>query len=253
MGTFVDLSSNTFKNLSNVPQSLIASNTSLKIVTSINVTNRGAAPIRFNLTKLRTQGITNKICYVCSVNNLVDVTYNNGSLGIGATLTNTSLTLTAFTIDGINPAINSRILIKDQTSSFQNGIYSLTTVGSDSIPWVLTRVSDYNKPSQINVGDLISITNGTTNSNTIWKQTGIVTIIGTSPITFIENVSLKIFLINELEIKPYANINVICSTGVLQLEYSTNPFITDDLVCFSNGYTQVFDCDVNFTSFNELN
>lgn len=62
----------------------------------------------------------------------------------------------------------------------------------------------------------------------------------------------SIFLINELEIKPYNTIDIIDITGVLQLDFNPTGPITDSLICFSNGYTQIFDCDVNYVQLNEL-
>jgi hypothetical protein len=252
MGTFVTLSSPIFKNLKDVPTTIVAADSGAITVRSINITNTGAAPIRYNLLKIRTEGVTNKVTYAATTVDLPTVLYNNGSSGVGATITNNAITLTPFTIDGLSPPVNSRILVKNQTNSYQNGVYTLTTIGSNSIPWVLTRATDYNKVTQISVDDLIFITNGTLNGNETFKQTATVTAIGTSPITFIKNIPTSIVLINELEIRPYVNTNVICTTGVLTLLSSSSPFISDKLVCFSNGYTQLFDCDVEYMQLNEI-
>src|SRR6185295_15228174 len=62
-------------------------------------------------------------------------TYANGASGVGATLTagaNSTLT-----VDGNVVALNEVVLVKNQASAFQNGIYSLTTAGSGAAPWVL--------------------------------------------------------------------------------------------------------------------
>ncbi len=252
MGIFVDYHSNIFLDLKNIPQNIVTANTNVLWITDINICNKGPAPIRFNLQKVRVQGFLNKICYAATTANIPTIIYNNGSSGVGATLTNNSSTLTAFIVDGISPPLNSRILVKNQTSSFQNGIYKLTTIGSNSVPWILTRATDYNKATQIHVDDLIFITTGTVNISSTWAQTSDVLTIGTSPITFIKNVPLTINLMNEFEIKPYTTIDVIDIIGIIHLRYNVSPFITDSLICFSNGYTQVFDCDVNYTQLNEL-
>jgi hypothetical protein len=112
------------------------------------------------------------------------VTYSNGVLGVGATLTNAGAQAT-FAIDGVSPAATSRILIKNQASTFQNGIYTVTNVGSGSTNWVLTRSTDYNlAPLQIFPGTLVPVDNGTVNAITSWVETATVTTIGTDPITF---------------------------------------------------------------------
>ena len=251
MGIFVSPDSNIFKGLSNNQTTILTADAHVIEVTSINVTNTTPAPIRFNLLKVRTQGITTRNCYASTTANLPNIIYDNGLTGIGATITNNASTLTAFTIDGVTPALNSRILVKNQTSTFQNGIYVLTTVGSNSIPWVLTRSNDYNKPAQINKGDLIVTQAGTLNGGVIFVQTEIVTIIGTSPILFIVNTSFSSVIKNEFEIPPYANINVLQDTGLLRLQYNLTPYMSDQLVCFSNGYTQLFDCNIVYLELNE--
>lgn len=113
----------------------------------------------------------------------LNATYVNGVAGVGATLINAGA-LAAFSVDGQTPAINSRVLVKNQGSTFQNGVYTLTTVGSGAIAWILTRSTDYNTPSEINVGDVIPVQTGTANANTSWLQGATVTTIGTDPITF---------------------------------------------------------------------
>jgi len=69
-------------------------------------------------------------------------TYNSGTGGVGATLTrNTNGTLG--TIDTISSfGINDRILVKNQSSQLQNGVYEVTAVGNVSTPFVLTRTTD---------------------------------------------------------------------------------------------------------------
>jgi hypothetical protein len=69
------------------------------------------------------------------------VAYSNGTAGVGAILTNSG-TPSALVVDGVAMAVNDRVLVKNQTPASQNGIYTVTTVGSGSVPWVLTRAID---------------------------------------------------------------------------------------------------------------
>lgn len=110
-------------------------------------------------------------------------TYLNGVAGVGATLTNTG-TLAAFSIDGVTPAINSRILVKNQTLPAENGIYQLSTVGSGAVAWILTRTTDYDTAAEIKPGTLVSITSGTVNAGASWYETSTVITVGTDPINF---------------------------------------------------------------------
>ena len=111
------------------------------------------------------------------------VTYSNGTAGVGATLTNAGA-MAAFAVDGQTLAVGKRVLIKDQSSAFQNGIYVVTVAGSGAVNWVLTRSLDYNTPAQIQPGDLVPIIAGTVNANTVYLETATVTTIGTDSITF---------------------------------------------------------------------
>lgn len=110
-------------------------------------------------------------------------TYSNGSSGVGATLTATSNG--AFSLDGQAGVLNNSYLIKDQTNTFENGIYILTQVGDGSTPAILTRATYFDQPSEIQPGDLVPVLAGTVNGGTLWLQTATVTTVGTSPITFI--------------------------------------------------------------------
>lgn len=110
-------------------------------------------------------------------------TYNNGAAGVGATLTNAGVQA-AFSIDGTSPALNSRILIKDQSSPAENGIYDLTTVGTGATNWVLTRSTDFDTPATMVPGSFIIVNNGTVNVNTAWIETATITVVGTDPVNW---------------------------------------------------------------------
>ena len=109
-------------------------------------------------------------------------TYNNGTAGVGATLSAT--TAGVLTVDGYSPALNEPILVKNQASSLQNGIYTLTTVGTGGVSYVLTRRTDYNSPTNINYTGTIPVLNGSTNANTGWNLTTQVNVIGTDALTY---------------------------------------------------------------------
>jgi hypothetical protein len=105
-------------------------------------------------------------------------TYNNGADGVGATLTgnsNGALTVDAFTFT--SPTNNgTRVLIKNQGSGNQNGVYTLTQAGNSSpgAPFILTRATDFDTVGtgvdQIDEGDFFLVTSGTANANTAWVQ-----------------------------------------------------------------------------------
>ena len=96
-------------------------------------------------------------------------TYDNGSNGVGATLTADSNG--AFpTIDGIQLELDENILVKDQTNEYENGSYILTQEGDASNPWVLTRCSFCDEADEIR-GAFEFVTQGTQYGNTGWVAT----------------------------------------------------------------------------------
>lgn len=103
--------------------------------------------------------------------------------GVGATLTNAGA-MAAFAVDGYSASLNDRILVKNQTLTQHNGIYTVTTVGSGAANWVLTRATDYDQATEIKPGTLVAVNNGTANANTSWLETATVVTVDTDPVLF---------------------------------------------------------------------
>ena len=112
------------------------------------------------------------------------VTYDNGSSGVGATLT-LSTAITA--IDGITfPTTNvfvtgSRIIVKDEANAHHNGIYTINAAGT-----VLTRATDFDVVSEIKGGDFVFVEHGTLYKSTGWVQNQTVVTVGGSDIDFLQ-------------------------------------------------------------------
>ena len=92
--------------------------------------------------------------------------------GSGKTLTNNS-TQAAITIDSIALSSGDRVLVKNQTTTADNGIYTVTTVGSASVNWVLTRATDAdNSPAgEVTAGMFTFVEEGTVNADSGWVLT----------------------------------------------------------------------------------
>lgn len=97
------------------------------------------------------------------------VTYANGTAGVGATLTNTG-TLAALAIDGVTLAVNDRVLVKNQAAPAQNGIYTVTNIGSASVAWVMTRGTNADTNAEL-AGCLVCVDKGTVNGGLTYKTT----------------------------------------------------------------------------------
>lgn len=114
-------------------------------------------------------------------------TYNNGTSGVGATLTATSNA--ALTVDGTGVSTSQRILVKNESTAANNGIYTVTTAGNGSTAYVLTRATDANTPgtqdpTKIGAGTFVLVSGGSTLANTGWLVNSSVTTIGTSAINW---------------------------------------------------------------------
>ena len=109
------------------------------------------------------QGLDTKpSCRLATTVNLAS-TYNNGTAGVGATLTASSNG--ALSVDGVTPSVADRILVKDQTTAAENGIYVVTTVGDGSTAFVLTRATPEDQPSELSGGSFVFVEEGSIGSN----------------------------------------------------------------------------------------
>lgn len=108
----------------------------------------------------------------------------------------------AISVDGVTPSANDRILLKDQTTGAQNGVYVVTTVGSLGVSPVLTRAADYNTASAVNSGASIPVLSGALNKLTTWIQTATIVTLNTDSLVFSQfganpqNVPIAIGVIN---------------------------------------------------------
>jgi hypothetical protein len=101
----------------------------------------------------------------CKVGTTADLsaTYNNGTLGVGATLT--ASIVGALSLDDVAVSVNDRVLVKDQTDATENGIYVVTTVGDGSTEFVLTRATPEDQPAELSGGAFVFVEDGTLNAN----------------------------------------------------------------------------------------
>jgi hypothetical protein len=128
----------------------------------------------------------------------LNATYNNGTAGVGATLTNAG-TQVALVIDGVTMVVADRVLIYEQTDQTENGVYVVTDVGSGATNWILTRASDadtyvVDSPNGLSEGSTFFVREGTTGAGETYtcNTTGVITF-GTTNITFAQISSAQIY------------------------------------------------------------
>jgi len=111
--------------------------------------------------------------------------YDNGTLGVGATLTEDAANGALAAQDGVTLTLNQRLLVKDQADTFENGVYQLSIVGDGATKWVLTRVTDMDVANEI-ASRFVFVSGGTTGANTGWVCTTEpeAVVLGTNAITF---------------------------------------------------------------------
>jgi hypothetical protein len=115
-------------------------------------------------------GVVAKPQVLGATNSNIDATYNNGTAGVGATLTrNTNGVFPADAGGASGWAVGKGILVRSQTNKAQNGRYFISDMGSVSTPYVLTRCSYCDEASEI-PGAYIFVQDGTF-AGTGWIQT----------------------------------------------------------------------------------
>lgn len=138
-------------------------------------------------------------CNYATTASLSANTYNNGSSGVGATLTAVAvgtLTIDSYTL--VIGDVGKRLLIKNEVTTANNGVYTLTQAGTALLPYILTRATDYDTSgagtNEVDQGDMVLVLAGTTNANTSWvQQTPLPITIGTTFIVFLQFAAIQTY------------------------------------------------------------
>ena len=125
-------------------------------------------------------------CRAATTGALAANTYNNGASGVGATLTaNANAALAAQ--DGVTLVAGDRLLVKNEATGANNGIYVLTQVGDGSHPYILTRDMDADASVKL-VNATTTISEGSTLADQTWQCTTNATItVGTTSQTWAQS------------------------------------------------------------------
>ncbi len=109
--------------------------------------------------------------------------YDNGVLGVGATLTGVANGL--LNVDGMNVSTGKAVLVKFENTEAYNGAYTITFEGDANNPYILTRRNDFDSSEEMLYGTIFIIVSGTTQSKLLFRfVTSETVVVGTTPITF---------------------------------------------------------------------
>ena len=138
---------------SSIAASAIAGNIVVSQATSFSIGTTGVA--------------TSKPVVAASTGNLAAIYANNTPGIIPSTLTAASNGI--LSVDGVTVTLGDRILVKNQSSPGQNGIYAVTFTGSSSTRWRLTRTVDADETAELPNGTAVHVTKGLLNQNTTYE------------------------------------------------------------------------------------
>lgn len=178
--TYVDAGLALYLPLAGGTMSGVINMNSHKITNVTDPTNAQDAATK-NYVDLHGSGIT--VILAAAAATTANLNATHAGAGVGATLTNAGA-MVAFSVDGYAASLNDRILVKNQTLTQHNGVYTVTTVGSGAANWVLTRATDYDTNTEIVPGTLVAVNNGTVNAGTSWIETATVVTVDTDPVLF---------------------------------------------------------------------
>jgi cytoskeletal protein CcmA (bactofilin family) len=173
-------------NINLAPQGTGTVDVNNKRITSVAEPTQSSDAATKNYVDAVKTGLDPKDSVRIATTTALTVTYSNGSSGLGATLTNAG-TQAALSLDGVSLSAGDRVLVKDQASQLQNGIYVVSAVGSVATNWVLTRAVDADNTTELTPGAYTFVEEGTVNGQNGYVCTNSGTIsIGSTAITWVQ-------------------------------------------------------------------
>lgn len=166
--------------------------------------------------------------YVAGIRDPKDACEVATTANLAATRTSNTLTASAngsintAGIDGITDlAVNDRVLVKNQTTGADNGLFIVSDLGSASTPWVLQRSSDADSSGEMTNGVQVWVTRGSDNGGTGWLlNTQDPITLNTTALTFIQ-------INGTADIQQGKGIVIVGNTihAIQSTDYTTNALI----------------------------
>lgn len=187
--------------------------------------NVGTAIVNMNMLNSIVNNLNAQIPVQYATTTALTANYANGTLGVGATLTNSgaqaALTIDGYTFTATDVTNGTRVLVKNQVTQAYNGAYVVTNQGSGSTNWVLTRATDYDQSAEINAGDGFYVVNGASNGNTTWvQQTAAPITLGSTNIVFTQFAKVATGTVTNVATGAGLTGGPITTTGTISLATS---------------------------------
>jgi len=162
---------------------------------------------------------TETIATVEYVNATAEGLHVHTSVATATTANIADLSSPPATIDGVTLTEGMRVLVKDQETLSQNGIY----VFEDG---ALVRAEDHDTATEVRSGDFVFISGGDTQAATGWVQINEVNVLGTDPIVWNQFIGAGVFTAGE-GLDLTGNVFSLDATTDLVDEGTTNLYFTD--------------------------
>jgi hypothetical protein len=75
------------------------------------------------------------------------------------------------TIDGGTPAVNNYVLVKNEVTGANNGLYVIDSLGGAGSKWQMTRAAEADSDAEVTAGMLVFVSEGTVNGNRTFALT----------------------------------------------------------------------------------
>jgi hypothetical protein len=89
-------------------------------------------------------------------------------------------------VDGVSLSVGDRLLVKNEATGANNGLYTVTSLGSAGATWSLTRAADADSSAELPAGSLVVATEGTVNADDVFLLSTDATVtLNTSALTWV--------------------------------------------------------------------
>ena len=168
------------------------------------------------------------------------VTYDLPKVRV-ATTTNLNLAAPGITVDGVVLGASDRVLVKDQTTPAENGIYVWNSSSS-----AMTRAADADSTTKL-AGTIVEVQQGSQNARSIWRQTSTNPTLGADPLRW-ANVRIKLASQSDIDLaSPGATLDGIMMAVGDRVLVKAQTLIADNGIYLWNGasstMTRALDAD----------